>query len=643
MLQWAVDSIPQVVENSDLMNRNILILRTIAEDKTVTQRGLSRICGLGLGTVNASVKKLIEDGCAMKKDGCLFVSEKGFESLSGYRTEKAVIMAAGFGSRFVPLTLETPKGLLEVLGEPMIERQIRQLHDAGVNDISIIVGYMKERFEYLTDKFGVSLIYNPEFTDKNTLASLYHAREAFRGANTYILSSDNWLRENLYHAYEPNAWYAAEHSDGDTSEWVLETDAKGRITDTYPGGRDCDYMYGPAYFTKEFSEAFIPVLEKYYEMPGTENYYWEHVLMEMLNGRAAKRLAAYFGLTRDIKNLKCPEIYINLQDPDIVYEFENLEELRRFDRKYENDSGSKAMQLVSRVFNIKESEIQKIRCLKAGMTNNSWLFTVNGKSYISRIPGEGTDKLINRREEAAVYEAVKPLGITEELIYFDPETGYKISRFYENSRNADASEDNEMQQCMDLLRRMHESGVKVDHSFDIGERLSYYEKLILEASGFDPETKDDVNLQKMFIQSVPFKDYMEVRARKDEILSWLHKKGRPTVLAHIDSVPDNFIFLPDGELRLIDWEYAGMADPFIDISMCAIYSFMDEAKIIKLSKMYLKHEPDEAEKEIIYAYVALGGLLWSLWGIYKEKLGVQFTDYTIKMYRYFKTYSAKLP
>lgn len=643
MLQWAADSIPQVVENSDLMNRNILILRTIAEDKTVTQRGLSRKCGLGLGTVNSTVKKMMEDGCIEKKDSCLFVTEKGFDMLKSHRTEKAVIMAAGFGSRFVPLTLETPKGLLEVLGEPMIERQIRQLHEAGITDISIIVGYMKERFEYLADKYGVSLIYNPEFTDKNTLASLYHAREAFRGANTYILSSDNWLRENLYHAYEPDAWYAAEHSEGDTSEWVLETDAKGRITDTYPGGRDCDYMYGPAYFTGEFSESFIPVLEKYYEMPGTENYYWEHVLMEMLNGRAAKRLAAYFGLTREIKNLKSPEIYINLQDPGIIYEFENLEELRRFDTKYENDSGSKAMQLVSRIFGIQESEISRIRCLKSGMTNNSWLFSVGGSSYISRIPGEGTDKLINRREEAAVYEAVGPLNITEELIYFDPETGYKISRFYEDSRNADASEENEMRRCMELLRKMHESGVSVNHSFDIGERLDWYEKLILEASGFDPDIAEEESLRRILEQSVPFKDYWEVRKRKDQILSWLKKKNRPSVLAHIDPVPDNFIFLPDGSLRLIDWEYAGMADPLIDISMCAIYSFMDEPKINRLAEMYFRRAPEEEEKEIIYAYVALGGLLWSLWGIYKEKLGVIFTDYTLKMYRYFKTYSSKLP
>ena len=72
-------------------------------------------------------------------------------------------MAAGFGSRFVPLTFEMPQGLLEVFGERMIERQIKQLHSVGITDITIVVGYLKEKFEYLIDKYGVRLLYNPEY------------------------------------------------------------------------------------------------------------------------------------------------------------------------------------------------------------------------------------------------------------------------------------------------------------------------------------------------------------------------------------------------------------------------------------------------------------------------------------------------
>lgn len=635
------------------MDKTIELLRVISENGKLTQRALSKKTGLALGSVNSSLKQMETEKLIRKAEEGIELTQQGRQVLKPCRTQKAVIMAAGFGSRFVPLTLEKPKGLLEVFGEPMVERQIRQLQEAGVTDITIIVGYMKEAFEYLIDKFGVKLLYNPEFTDKNTLASLYHAKDVLKGSNAYVLSSDNWMRENLYHRYEPHAWYAAAHADGPTSEWVLEADSRGRITDTYPGGCDCDYMYGPAYFSAAFSETFLPVLDAYYHMSGTENFYWEHVLMELLNGRARKRLLA--AGRSDIADTK-PEMYINRQQPDIIYEFENLEELRRFDPKYENDSGSGAMQLVSEVLKVPESRIRKIRCLKAGMTNNSWLFEVDGSSYICRIPGEGTEKLINRRQEADVYKAVRKLDITEELVYLDPKTGYKISRFYENSRNADPKNIEEMKQCMQLLHRLHSSDAGVKHEFDIAERICAYEGLILEQSGYEELGKrmrsgkidpEDEKVLDAVCEAVPFQDYRDVRSRRFALLKKLgqQEKGREKKLCHIDSVADNFIFVPaeggQEELKLIDWEYAGMADPIIDLAMCGIYSFMEENEILQLAELYYEKPLTPQQKQQLYAYVALGGLLWSLWGIYKQKLGVQFTDYTLKMYRYFKEYSNK--
>ena len=225
--------------------------------------------------------------------------------------DSALILAAGFGSRFVPLTYECPKGLLEVFSERMIERQIKQLHKVGIKEITIVVGYLKEKFEYLIDLYGVKLLYNPEFAEKNTLATLYHARDAVKGKNFYILSSDNWMRENLYHSIEPYSWYAASFMEGETKEWALTLSQTGQIMDVQVGGKDAYCMYGPVFFKKEFFSALLPFLEEYYHRPGTENYYWEDVLM------------------RELGSL--PPIYANCQKEQIVYEFENLEELRRFD------------------------------------------------------------------------------------------------------------------------------------------------------------------------------------------------------------------------------------------------------------------------------------------------------------------------
>ncbi len=232
------------------MDRMALICRYLNENPRSTQRELAQKTGLSLGTVNTLMKeciqkKLIAPGKSVA--GTCELTGAGDAYLEQFRVDGALIVAAGFGSRFVPLTYETPKGLLEVFGERMIERQIRQLHEAGVTDITIAVGYLKEKFEYLIDKYQVKLLYNPEYSNKNTLATIYHARKVLQGRNMYVLSSDNWIRDNMFHAYECGAWYSSAYMKGDTSEWVLSYNKKGRITDVQIGGSDCWVMYGPVY------------------------------------------------------------------------------------------------------------------------------------------------------------------------------------------------------------------------------------------------------------------------------------------------------------------------------------------------------------------------------------------------------------
>ncbi len=607
------------------MNRYGLLCRNILEHPKATQRDLAHLLDVSLGTVNSLVKECTaQNYICLSGDGSYEITPAGLEFLEQFRVDGALIMAAGFGSRFVPLTFEVPKGLLEVYGERMIERQIKQLHAVGITDITIVVGYLKEQFEYLIDQYGVNLLYNPEYACKNTLATVYHARNFFLGRNIYLLSSDNWMRDNMFHTYECGAWYSSSFMRGATSEWCLSYNKKGRITAVQVGGHDSWVMYGPAFLSKEFSHEFFPVLEAYYRISGTEQFYWEQVLADMLNGDARHRLAEN-NLSELLRgNESGPDMFINQQPDNQVYEFENLEELRLFDPKYQNKSDNKAMELISQIFQIPESEIRDIRCLKAGMTNQSFLFQVQGKHYLCRIPGPGTEFLINRHQEREVYDTVLPLGITENLIYFDGETGYKISEYYEGAHNADPTNMEEMGRCMKLLREFHSSGLQVNHRFDIEERIRFYENLCLEHG------------------SIPFHDYDQVSEWMGELLKLIKERKRPEVLAHIDSVADNFLFLPDGTIRLIDWEYSGMCDPLIDVAMCAIYSYYSLDQGLDLLKLYLEREPSREELLIFYAYMGLGGFLWALWAVYKANLGQEFGEYTIIMYRYAKNCYRKI-
>lgn len=614
------------------MDRYALVCRTILEHSKATQRDMAQILEFSLGTVNSLVKECLSRGqISLSEDGSYQVTEAGLEFLEQYRVDGALIIAAGFGSRFVPLTFETPKGLLEVFGERMIERQIRQLHQVGIHNITIVVGYLKEKFEYLIDKYDVKLLYNKEYSSKNTLTTIYHAREILRGKNMYLLSSDNWMRENMFHTYECGSWYSSVFKEGETSEWCFSFNKKGKIQRVEIGGRDAWVMYGPVFLTASWLDAYLPVLEAYYHLPGTEQFYWEHVYMELINGMAQKRLAeAGIGFVEGCPVSRLPELAqkaglsVNRQPSTQVYEFENLEELRVFDAKYQNHSDNQAMELVSQVLGVPESEIHNIRCLKSGMTNKSFLFQVSEKQYICRIPGPGTGLLINRRQEGDVFEAVKPLDITEHIIYFNRETGYKIAEYYEGARNADPESWEDLERCMALLKRLHGCEIQLDHSFDIRERILFYENLC-KSHG-----------------DIPFEDYEEVRGRMFSLMDYLDKLHRPETISHIDSCVDNFLFLPDGRLKLIDWEYSGMCDPLIDIAMCAIYSYFDDEKTDHLIEVYFQRKPSLEEQLVVYSYVALGGFLWSLWAIYKSALGEEFGEYTIIMYRYAKGYYRKI-
>lgn len=601
------------------MNRYVIICRSILEKPDITQRELAQELNLSLGSINSLVKECLDlKLIALTAGSCSYaLLSAGQTLLDQNKVDGAIIIAAGFGSRFVPLTFETPKGLLEVFGERMIERQIRQLHEAGINNITIVVGYLKEKFEYLIDKYQVRLLYNPEYAQKNTLATIYHARKLLRGRNMYVLSSDNWMRHNMYHIYEGGAWYSSSYMEGETSEWCIHYNKKGRILDVKIGGQDQWVMYGPVFFSKTFSEQFLPVLEGYYELPGTEQFYWENVYVEMLSGEAAKRLPGLPQAKQDI------DMFINRRPLDEVYEFENLEELREFDIKYQHSSDNEAMSLVSEIFKVPESEITEIRCLKSGMTNKSFLFNVKDKQYICRIPGPGTELLINRKQEKAVYDALEGLDITEKVIYFNGDTGYKISEFYENARNADPHNQKEVAECMAVIRGIHELGLRVEHSFDMKERIKFYEKLC-NSHG-----------------DIPFEDYDKVYKQMETLMDKLEAFNHKKVLSHLDTVVDNFLMLPDGRVRLIDWEYAGMCDPFVDVAMCAIYSYFDEEETDRLIELYLKRRPNSEEQFTVYAFMALGGFLWSLWAVYKAALGEEFGEYTILMYRYAKQYYKK--
>jgi CTP:phosphocholine cytidylyltransferase-like protein len=271
----------------------------------------------------------------------------------------AVIMAAGTSSRFVPLSQERPKGLLEVQGEILIERQIRQLREAGISDITVVTGYKAEMFHYLQDKFGVSVVMNEDYARYNNTSSVVRILD--RLGNTYLCSSDNYFTKNVFAEDPQESYYSALYADGETSEYCIVTDATGSIKEVRIGGRDSWYMVGHAYFTQSFSAIFSKILRDEYTRPETRRQYWEDVYIRHI----------------DVLPMK-----INKYEAGDVFEFDTLDELRLFDKSYVTDTRSSVIKAICRQTGWKESDLHDFKKADRSCQPLTFSFSVGERCYI---------------------------------------------------------------------------------------------------------------------------------------------------------------------------------------------------------------------------------------------------------------------
>ena len=572
------------------------ILIALKQKPFCHQRELAQRCSLSVGSVNKTLHILNEKGLL---DIHHHLTPQAEDLLTALRPQRAVILAAGFGLRMVPIHRETPKALLKVRGEALIERQIRQLREAGVKDITVVVGFMKEHFEYLIDDFGVSLTVNPDYASANNLFSLLRAAD--RLENAYIVPCDLYAEENPFRPWELHSWYMV--TDRPDPDSPVRVSRAGELVETR-GGIPGNAMVGIAYVAAPDTPELRHRLKTLAADPAHRDSFWEDALAQ------DRRLL--------FPARKVPAA--------LITEINTYEQLRELDGASEH-LRNETIALIARELSASPKDITQITLQKKGMTNRSFLFSCHGKRYIMRIPGEGTDQLIDRRKEAAVYRVIRDRGICDPVIYLNPENGYKITEYMEGARVCDPETPKEVRHCMARLRDFHALELRVEHTFDIFGQIEFYESLWKGAPSV-------------------FRDYA---ATKDLVLSlrpWLESRPRRWALTHIDAVPDNFLFCPGSngaeQILLIDWEYAGMQDQDVDLAMFCIYALYDRAHTDALINAYYPEGCPEEKRYKIYGYVAACGLLWSNWCEFKRQQGVEFGEYALRQYRYAKDYGRLL-
>lgn len=265
--------------NMALTRKQFDILETLATAKeNLTQRELEKVTGHSLGTINKTIKELTELGFVV--DGA--ITNNGVNALEPYRVKRAVFIAAGFGSRMVPITFNTPKPLVRVHGKRIIDSLIDACIEVGIDEIYIVRGYLAEQFDQLLYKYPmIKFLENPLYNEANNISSALVARYLL--SNAYVFEADLVLSNpkiiKKYHYISNILGIKKERTD----DWCFEV-KDGLIKEQKIGGINCYQEIGISFWDESAGKRLCNHLKEAYEQPGGKELYWDQVPLRMYKG-----------------------------------------------------------------------------------------------------------------------------------------------------------------------------------------------------------------------------------------------------------------------------------------------------------------------------------------------------------------------
>lgn len=293
-----------------LTRKQFDILALCAEnDIRLSQREIAAKTKMSLGSVNKTIGELSQKGYL--DDGRITI--EGLEVLESYRVRRAVFIAAGFGSRLVPITLNTPKPLVRVKGKRIIDSLLDAVLVAGIREIYIVRGYLAEQFDQLLYKYPmIKFIENPIYNESNNISSAVCARHLMK--NAYVFDADLLLyNKSLITKYQYESNYLGVYTEK-TDDWCLYTE-NGYITKMAIGGINCYHMFGLSYWTDEDGAKLAEHINSVFHSPGGKERFWDQVPLE------------YYIHEYKIRVREC-----TFND---VIEIDTFSELKRLDKTYD--------------------------------------------------------------------------------------------------------------------------------------------------------------------------------------------------------------------------------------------------------------------------------------------------------------------
>lgn len=581
-----------------LSRNGFSVLAACADGDVGSRDELAESTGLALNSVNAAILELRDAKCL--SEGSFEATSEGLRCLKPYKVDNAVIMAAGFASRCAPLSYERPKGLFKVRGEVLIERQIRQLQEAGIDEIYVVVGYMKELLFYLEDKFNVKILVNADYYRRNNTSSLYAARYFIR--NSYICSSDNYFTLNPFSRYVYDSYFACVRADGDTDEWCVEVDARDRIVKYGVGGAAGDwYQVGEFYWSKDFSRRYMDLLEEEYDDPD---------VADML-------LDAFFAKHVDELSAR-----VKRYDQGDILEFDTIDEIKRFDDRFIDNMDSHIIENICGSLGCSAEEVGEFEQIKRGNTNVIFSFACRGEKYVYRHPGKGSDKIIDRYCEAFAQKAADEHGIDGTTIAIDPAKGWKLSRYVEGCYDFEYHDREDALRAFDLMHRLHDADIACPWRFDIAANCERFRELAQESGRHSQFELEDLDKAIM------------------RVYHYVEADGVHKVMCHNDMCDSNII-VSDDSVCVIDWEYAGLGDPANDVCSYIVGGEHSDQEVLELLELYFGRPLEPAESRHMFGSIALISYHYLLWGVYRQSVGHDVGDLLYYWYRYANVYSKR--
>ena len=523
------------------------------------------------------------------------LTEEAVIEMEPCKVNNAIILAAGGAAKSSKSFYSLPKGLYVKNGEPLIERQIRQLQEVGITDITVVLGYRQELYFYLEKKFGVKLSNTPAI-EKGNVVTLDAVKD--RLSRTYICNCDNYFVENPFSLYEYNAFHSTVFKSDCINEVQVRTNRSGRIVSSFTAKGPGECFYGHAFVDEKFTKRLVEYLNEDLDLFRVDMMFWEELAM------------------RHIEDL---DWYVRRYPTDFLYEFDSISEIQSVETLFINDVSNKMTDRICNTLNCKPEDIHDVVILDKGMTNINLTFVVGNEKYMFRYPGESSWELTSKVREVVSQNLATKLGLDQATIYID-ESGCKISKYRDNL--IDLSDiwwtDSELVcRCARMMRKLHDGTNLVDTTGMEYDSIAEGDRLMKLGGA----RKGDL--------SATFGD---IREKAYLLRECYRKDGWKDVMCHHDWKYDNI--LTDGHFfDVIDWEYGSLDDPGADLLRILMGREYDDEIFNNALDAYFGHKTTEAEKKHVIAAFVPMCYYWLGWLMYQESLGNNGFYWTILYYQ----------